>query len=60
MKRKANGKRKAFNSIDEFEKEYLPKLRERRMIEAENEESTVFAQRLAASLLENIRKELTK
>jgi hypothetical protein len=60
MAKKLSGRKKTVKTIDEFDKVYLPKLCESRILEAESEEPTAFAQRLAASLFNNIKNELRR
>ncbi|MBI4965338.1 MAG: hypothetical protein HY913_18825 [Desulfomonile tiedjei] len=60
MTKITKGERKKFRTLDEFEKEYFPNLHERKILEAEREEPTLFVQRLVAPLFDNIKRELTK
>jgi hypothetical protein len=60
MRKSTRGERKTFKTLEEFEKEYFPKLHERKLFEAESEDPDLLAQRLVAPIFDNLKRELTK
>ena len=60
MAKKTSTEKKIIKNIDEFEEEFLPKMRQRKLVEAEGEEGTAFARRLSSSIFDNIREELAR